>query len=264
MWKTAGQRSVIDKVSPLLDSLDDGKVNGSTNTANSQTRVNGDIIENISLMPATNSVGVAVQQSAGTTEVINDNGTTATAIRSQSTTYPMGRKATTETINLTGEWQLVVSNDFKTEYGEYLKRLGQPRLVRSVALSIVGMTSEETIQSEQGRKLTIRGHNAVGIWERTLEASTEDDPVIAPVVTCDDETVQSECWWENNGLVHRSWLRNVEKYGGGSFESKRYLQDNGNTLVCESTFHPTDTRRRRAKVTWKFQRVESTNTKTTS
>ena len=29
-----------------------------------------------------------------------------------------------------------------------------------------------------------------------------------------------------------------EKYGGGDFENKRYLTDNGNILVCESTFHP--------------------------
>ena len=45
-----------------------------------------------------------------------------------------------------------------------------------------------------------------------------------------------------------------EKYGGGDFENRRYLSDNGNILVCESTFHPREEGRDKATVTWRFLR----------
>jgi hypothetical protein len=121
-----------------------------------------------------------------------------------------------------------------------------------VALSIVGLTTEETIQRENGRILFIRGTNARGVWERTLIASTSENPVKTPIVTVDAEKVEAEAWWQ--GPVHISWLRGVQKYGGGDFESKRYLENNGNVFVCETKFHPRDAAREKAEVTWRFSR----------
>ena len=206
-----------------------------------------------------------VNGSVGTTESVNGSGLSLestpmpapTAVLDRATTtQTSGRTATTQTTDLSGKWQLIVSDEFKTSYDNYLKLLGQPSLVRSVALSIIGMTSEETIQSNDGRELIIRGRNVRGFWERKLEASTERDPLILPIVTADQETVQSECWWSDNGRVHHSWLREVNKYGGGTFESKRYLEDGGDTLVCESTFFPTDSSREKAGVSWRFRRMD--------
>jgi hypothetical protein len=168
------------------------------------------------------------------------------------------------TVDLSGHWDIkpFVTENFKRQYDNYLRLLGQPGIVRSVAVSIVGLTTEETAQSDQGRELLIRGRNVRGIWERTLTASGADrasvngeyTPVQTVIITADAEAVQSEAWWEQEGTVHRSWLRGVTKYGGGEFESKRYLEDGGNVLVCESTFHPADPSREKAHVTWRFQR----------
>jgi hypothetical protein len=166
------------------------------------------------------------------------------------------RSATAKSVDLSGKWELIVSEEFKVNYDKYLQILGQPPLVRSVALSIIGMTTEETIQSDQGRELKIRGRNVRGNWERTLKASSEKNPLVHTIVTADKETVESECWWEDNGSVHRSWLRGVAKYGGGDFESRRFLEDNRKTLVCESTFHPSDSSREKASIVWKFRRMD--------
>ena len=54
------------------------------------------------------------------------------------------------------------------------------------------MTTEETFQLEEGRELVIRGRNVRGNWERTLTASPSDKPLLTPLVTADNETVQSE------------------------------------------------------------------------
>lgn len=162
--------------------------------------------------------------------------------------------------DLSGSWKIIVSDEFKKEYDEYLRRLGQPLLVRTIAVSIIGLTAEETKQLDHGRKLFIRGINSRGIWERTLVASGSEDrngdfqPEWVPVVTADAETVETESWWEENGTVHKSWLRGGRKYGGGDFESTRYLEQNGDVLVCESVFHPREQDREKAFVTWKFLR----------
>lgn len=161
-------------------------------------------------------------------------------------------------VDLTGKWEIVVSDEFKQQYDRYLTLLGQPMLVRSVALSIVGLTTEETIQKDKGRELFVRGRNVRGVWERSLVASGADDknpdfqPILTRIVTADAEEVTSEAWWEDNGRVHVSWLRGVQKYGGGDFESRRYLD--GGVLVCESTFHPVDENREKACVSWRFKR----------
>ena len=179
---------------------------------------------------------------------------------------PIPGRTATATVDLSGVWELVVTEEFKQEYDQYLLRLGQPFLVRSIAVNVITLTQEETQQSDKGRTLFIRGSNVKGVWERTLTASgplngksSDFEPIHTTITTADDEQVLAEAWWEDNGTVHRSWLRGVEKYGGGSFESRRYLQDNGQVLVCESTFHPNDEKRKKASVTWKFQRLPASN-----
>ncbi len=174
-------------------------------------------------------------------------------------------------IDLSGKWKLIASDSFKTQYDSYLKSLGQPSLVRSVAVSIVEMTSEEVIQQDEGRSLCIKGKNLRGIWDRTLVSSgsdydsahdDENGHMLVPLVTADKEHVKAEAWWENNGTTHKSWLRGVKKYGGGDFESTRFLEDNMNKLVCESVFHPKDTKDNKDKVggkptiRWEFMRVD--------
>lgn len=108
--------------------------------------------------------------------------------------------------------------------------------------------------------------------QRTLTASGSDfDSVMlpesdgtynhtrVPVVTADAEEVLAESWWENDGTVHVSWTLGVKKYGGGSFESKRYLENNGDVYVCQSTFHPNDTEGRESSyLTWRFLREGAT------
>lgn len=168
-------------------------------------------------------------------------------------------------VDLTGDWKLVVSDEFKKDYDEYLKQLGQPFLVRSVALTLIGVTTEQTEQKEDGRTLFIRGTNARGIWERTLITSGADklnDQYTAlhvPVDTADDERVEAEAWWEDDGKVHISWMRGISKYGGGDFESRRYLDDGGKVLVCESVFHPNETDRQDAGITWRFVKTGETS-----
>jgi hypothetical protein len=190
---------------------------------------------------------------------------TSTAAPSQETSIQVGKRATisgdrwaVSSVDLSGQWEILVTDEFKQQYDKYLTLLGQPMLVRSVALSIVGLTTEETIQSDHGRVLFIRGRNVRGCWERSLVSSGADvrnstyEPTFIPIVTADAETVYSESWWENSGTAHRSWLRGVQKYGGGDFESLRYID--GDVLVCESTFHPNDSAREKASVTWRFKR----------
>ena len=163
--------------------------------------------------------------------------------------------------DLSGNWKILVTDDFKEKYDQYLKRLGQPSLVRSVAVSIVEMTTEEVIQTDEGRSLCIKGKNLRGIWDRTLIASgsdfdgkVEQEHTRVPLVTADKEKVEAESWWEDNGTVHRSWLRGGKKYGGGDFESKRYLIDD-DKLVCESQFHPQGGDKEKAVIQWIFERV---------
>eukprot|EP00985_Skeletonema_marinoi_P034722 scaffold44645_cov95-Skeletonema_marinoi.AAC.1 len=178
---------------------------------------------------------------------------------------PEERQATAS-VDFTGNWTLLVDDSFKSEYDSYLRKLGQPMLVRTVAMTVIGSTKEEAIQSEGGKQLFIRGMNVRGSWERTLEASESDaveeegsmhaveGHVLKPMVTADEEEVEVASWWEDGGKVHRSWVVGGKKYGGGDFENKRYLSDNGNMLVCESTFHPSEEGREKATVTWRFLR----------
>ena len=151
-------------------------------------------------------------------------------------------------VNLSGKWKLIITEQFKEEYDEFLKSLGQPLIVRGAALLIVGNTREETKQSDGGREMYIKGVNAKGVWERTLISSGSDfdttllpnvdgsyDHVPVKILTADSEKVDATSWWENDGTVHVSLTR-TKRYGGGSFESRRYLENNGDVYVCESIF----------------------------
>jgi hypothetical protein len=173
---------------------------------------------------------------------------------------PQGDRWATATSDLSGDWVLMATDEFKQGYDGYLKRLGQPLIVRGIALGIIGLTSEITKQTDEGRTLSIRGTNARGVWERSLISSGADgsnkdyEAVGLKVVTADGEAVQAEAWWEEKGTVHCSWMRGVSKYGGGDFESRRYLENDGKVLVCETIFHPQDVKREKAQVIWKFLR----------
>jgi hypothetical protein len=198
--------------------------------------------------------------------VVNVPTTTASRKGKASFSRPKGKRwaVSAPNIDFTGTWSLINTEEFRKEYDEYLTRLGQPLIVRSVALSIIGLTSEQFTQSDDGRELCIRGQNFRGVWERTLIASAPEsdkdadsfEPTLVEIVSADSEKVFAEAWWEKEGTVHRSWIRGVTKYGGGDFESIRYLDDNGRVMVCESTFHPTDENQPKANVTWRFQRSD--------
>ena len=162
-------------------------------------------------------------------------------------------------VDFSGKWKLIISEKFKHEYDDFLKSLGQPLIVRGAAVVMIGNTREETKQSESGRSLYIRGVNIKGVWERTLVASGSDcerstfESLQVPVVTADSEKVMAESWWEDEGTVHVSWTYGVKRYGGGAFESRRYLENDGALYVCESTFHPNDGREK-SFLRWKFLR----------
>lgn len=151
-------------------------------------------------------------------------------------------------VDISGKWKLIITEKFKEEYDEFLKSLGQPLIVRGAALLIVGNTREETKQGDGGREVYIRGVNAKGVWERTLISSGSDfDTTLSPnedgsynhvpvqILTADSEKVDATSWWENDGTVHVS-VTQTRRYGGGNFESRRYLENNGDVYVCESIF----------------------------
>jgi len=161
-------------------------------------------------------------------------------------------------VDLSGNWELIVTDQFRTDYDAYLTALGQPMLVRSVALGIVSLTTELVEQAQRGKLLSISGKNVRGIWDRTLVSSGTEPgvdtytPLQIPVMSADSERVEAESWWEGNGRYHISWLRGFKKYGGGAFESRRYL--NNDEYVCESTFHPTGASRKPIHLVWRFRR----------
>mmetsp|Transcript_16188 Transcript_16188/g.34215 ORF Transcript_16188/g.34215 Transcript_16188/m.34215 type:complete len:600 (+) Transcript_16188:64-1863(+) len=175
-------------------------------------------------------------------------------------------------VDLTGEWTLIADDNFKTEYDAYLKSLGFSGITRRVACGLIARTTEATKHSNNGRELYLKGTNPKGAWERTLTSSGYPDFDTQPekkegedyshvktsIKTADSEDVDAEAWWEDRGTKHRSWLRGGKKYGGGDFESLRYVEEgsDGKVLVCESFFHPSDPSKKKAVVNWRFQRDE--------
>lgn len=79
-----------------------------------------------------------------------------------------------ETIDFSGNWQVLVDEQFKVDYDRYLAKLDQPLIVRTVAVGIVGRTTEELRMTDKGRRLFIRGVNARGVWDRELITSGTD------------------------------------------------------------------------------------------
>ena len=174
------------------------------------------------------------------------------------------------TVDLSGDWTIVADDRFRKQYNAYLANLGFGYILRNVALTVIGSTTEHTRQSRGGRHLLVRGKNPRGVWERTLVASgypdfdTHSDLTERvhyqhkkiTVETADAEAVEAEAWWEEGGTVHRSWLRGGRRYGGGDFESYRYLEEgsDGQILVCRSIFHPNDKSKPRAEVLWRYRR----------
>lgn len=223
-----------------------------------------EVMEVVAVAVADEVDGSAMESDELTDEVAEEKIVVESAV--EKIVLPKGKEwaVAAPNVNLSGKWKIIVTDDFKENYDNYLKDLGQTSLVRSVAVTIVEMTTEEVIQSDEGRALCIKGKNLRGIWDRTLMASgsdcdTEhgdgDEHMRVPLVTADKEKVESESWWENNGTVHRSWLRGVKKYGGGDFESRRFLVDDGNKLVCESKFHPQGREKEKAVLRWEFERI---------
>jgi len=168
--------------------------------------------------------------------------------------------------DLSGSWALVITDEFKSEYDNYLTVLGINYFVRKVALQVIYQTTEVIEQSSGcGTELSIIGSNPKGVWDRTLIASNgvkvgnNDENTFEHerfhTTTADGEDIMSEAWWEEGGTVHRSYLFDAaSKYGGGDFESKRYLnaEDNYN---CVSTFHPRTKGLAPVSITWKYSRV---------
>ena len=175
-------------------------------------------------------------------------------------------------VDLSGKWTLIADDTFKTEYDAYLKQLGFNGITRRVACGLIARTTEITKQSDNGRELFLKGTNPKGAWERSLTSSgypdfetqserTEGEDYShtkTSIKTADSEDVDAEAWWEDRGAKHRSWLRGGKKYGGGDFESVRYLEDgsDGKVLVCESIFHTSDQSKKKGVVNWRFQRDE--------
>lgn len=189
----------------------------------------------------------------------------------RATTHPHGERwaVAAPGVDLSGKWELIVTEEFKTQYDQYLERLGQPKLVRSVALSapVIGKTMEELIQIDCGQSLLIRGKNVRGSWDRTLIASgatkyqSDFEPQIVPIRTIDGEQVESESWWEHDGTVHVSWMRGVAMYGGGSFFNRRYLEEDAEThetvYVAEGSFIFNDPNKEDNVLNWRFRRMDN-------
>jgi len=65
-------------------------------------------------------------------------------------------------VDLSGEWTLIADDAFKQDYDSYLKQLGFSGITRRVACSLISRTTEITKQSDNGRKLFLKGINPKG------------------------------------------------------------------------------------------------------
>lgn len=157
--------------------------------------------------------------------------------------------------NLSGKWKPIVTPEFRREYNEYLSHCGEPLIKRNLYSNMVALTRECIVQD--GARLEITGTSPVGSWKRTLIASEASNPVLTSFPDPDNHVVTVEAWWQQQGTVHESWLRNKPSVKGGEFETKRYLESD-NVLICESWFHPnpkdTSGQFRPGYVKWRFDR----------
>eukprot|EP00594_Rhizosolenia_setigera_P007139 CAMPEP_0178953114 /NCGR_PEP_ID=MMETSP0789-20121207/8234_1 /TAXON_ID=3005 /ORGANISM="Rhizosolenia setigera, Strain CCMP 1694" /LENGTH=198 /DNA_ID=CAMNT_0020634327 /DNA_START=264 /DNA_END=860 /DNA_ORIENTATION=+ len=179
-------------------------------------------------------------------------------------TIPRGLRwsISNSSVDLSGNWVLAVSSEWKDQYDLYLQSLGINSFVRKIALMMIHRTKEETVQTENGLELKIISSNPKGTWERTLissGSSLENDkfePLFHQIKNANGDECEAESWWEDQGKVHHSWMR-----GGpsGDYQSIRYLEDNGKFYICESYFYerksgsissnPT------GKIIWRFERA---------
>lgn len=177
-------------------------------------------------------------------------------------------------VDFSGTWRPIITDEFHRDYQLFLRRCGVPVLFRKFAISFVSITREEIQQEDQGRKLHLHGKTPAGSWQRTLISSgaepetSEFEPYHTSFLDPDNERVYVEAWWEQNGTVHKSWLRGKPKLEGGSFETTRYMETCEETgediLVCESRFHPSkehlndpSSRFNPAFVRWKYRRDDT-------
>jgi hypothetical protein len=175
--------------------------------------------------------------------------TTATSSKEES--LPIGPRwaIAHPSTDLTGTWVPLIDSEFQNLYRQYLENCGTSLIFRQICLNFCGVTRERIDQAEQGRLLHLHGKSPAGGWKRTLVSSGADqdketfEPVQSEFFDPDKELVKVEAWWEEQGTVHKSWLRNKPGVAGGEFESTRYLKENQDgsvELICESIFHPSE------------------------
>ena len=150
--------------------------------------------------------------------------------------------------DLSGTWKPIITSEFQDQYEEYLTNCGTTFVFRKVCLKFCSTTRETIEQVEDGRVLHFHAKSPAGVWKRSLissgaDASRDDyEAVHAEFLDPDREMVKVEAWWEDQGRVHKSVLRNKPKVCGGEFETLRYLTEDEETgkllLVTDSTFHP--------------------------
>ena len=253
---------------PVVTTSDTDTIDTSNSSSSSSSSV-AEVEDNIPVVTTSNTdiIDATSVPTASTTSSSDDVGADVGA-DDVVVTCPIGDRwaIAAPGIDLSGKWELIITKEFKKEYDLYLGRLGQPKLVRSVALSapVIGKTFEELIQTDSGRSLFIHGVNIRGTWDRTLVTSgtslTDNDfiPLQVPITTVDSEPVEAESWWEDQGRVHMSYLRGVTMYGGGSFVSRRYFEEENEdedvVYACESSFVFNDTKKEPNSLTWRFHR----------
>lgn len=161
-----------------------------------------------------------------------------------------------DTVDLSGSWKPIVTEEFKKEYDSYLANCSQSFVFRKVVVNGIGYQKEIIRQLNNGVDLEIIATNPAGNWNRTLVTSDESQPLNVTITDPDGDRVQVEAWWEENGTRHKSLLRGKPRVQGGVFETVRYLESD-NLLVCESSFHPAPSSSMKFEygyVLWKFQR----------
>lgn len=172
-------------------------------------------------------------------------------------------------VDFSGTWAPVIDQLFLQQYSHYLSRIGISLVMRQVCCRFCQTTREHVEQQDGGRCLHFTTTSPAGSWRRSLTSSGTDNNgrkdtfqvVHSEFLDPDRALVQVEAWWQDQGTVHVSWLRNTPRVQGGEFESRRYLQkaDDGVVeLICESTFHPAagSSKFQPASVRWRYRKVE--------
>jgi hypothetical protein len=196
------------------------------------------------------TINKATAATRNNTNTTIDDSTTISLSTRQATSSP--------TTDLSGTWTPIATPEFKAEYDAYLKNCSQSFLFRKVVVNGIEYQKEEIRQLDNGERLEIIAMNPAGNWNRTLVASSADNPVNTTIVDPDKDTVDVEAWWEEDGTKHRSILRGKKSVNGGEFVTVRYLdEEEKDVLVCESTFLPPDgpsSAFQYGRVVWKFRR----------